>query len=180
MGFFFSKRKLTLLLYHTKNKKIMKKLAIFLLMILAVANIFAQSADELSILEELNKYREANRLPKVSYSKEISKAARHHATYLSLCREKNIFENNHDENHRHPNWSSYSFDQRCSFLEKVGYRVYGEIQWQGGPIQIDQKQIIDGFHGSPPHREIMRNKKSNLVGIGNVGGCTVIVFGNEL
>jgi uncharacterized protein YkwD len=157
----------------------MKKLAIFLLMILAVANVFAQSADELAILDALNKYREANRLPKVSYSKGISKAARHHATYLSLCREKNIFEDNHDENNRHSNWASYSFDKRCSLLGKSGYEVYGEIQWQGGPIEIDSKEIVDGFHGSPPHREIMRIKKSKLVGIGNVGGCTVIVFGNE-
>ena len=157
----------------------MKKLAIFLLIILTVAKVFAQSADELAILDALNKYREVNRLPKVSYSREISKAARHHATYLSLCRERNLFMVGHDEIHRFPNWNSYSFNQRSSFLEKVGYPVYGEIQWQGGPIEIDPKEIIDGFHSSPPHREIMRNRKSNLAGIGNVGGCTVIVFGNE-
>jgi hypothetical protein len=158
----------------------MKKLAIFLLMILAVANIFAQSADELSILDELNKYRESRRLPKVIYSKDISKAARHHATYLSLCRERNLLMVGHDEVHRFPNWNSYSYSQRVLFLVKSGYDIDGEIQWQGGPIQIDPKEIIDGFHGSPPHREIMCDRESKLVGIGNVGGCTVIVFGNEL
>jgi uncharacterized protein YkwD len=158
----------------------MKKLAIFLLMIASMANVFAQSADELVILDALNAYRSKNGLPKVAYNKELSKAARHHATYLSLCREKNIFEDNHDEKHRHPNWKSYSFDQRASLLEKSGYQVYGEIQWQGGSIEVDPKEIVEGFHSSPPHRNIMRNKGSKMVGIGNVGGCTVIVFGKEL
>ena len=158
----------------------MKKLAIFLLMIASMASVFAQSADELAILDALNKYRESNRLPKVSYSKEISKAARHHATYLSLCRERNLFMVGHDEVHRLPNWNSYSFNQRMAFLRKEGFDSEGEIQWQGGPIEINAKEIIDGFHSSPPHMEILRNRKSKLVGIGNVGGCTVIVFGNQL
>ena len=157
----------------------MKKLAIFLLMILAVANVFAQSADELAILDALNKYREANRLPKVSYSKGISKAARHHATYLSLCDKRNIFMTNHDEPHRFFQWNSYSFDQRISLLAKEGYDAYGEVQWQSGLSDFDSDQIINAFHISPPHRNIIKSRKGKLVGIGYVEGCTVIVFGNE-
>jgi uncharacterized protein YkwD len=154
----------------------MKKLAIFLLMILAVANSFAQSAEELSILDALNKYREANRLPKVSYSKEMSKAARHHATYLSHCNKLDIWPDNHDENFDIKSWNELSFSERAILLRKNGYIVDGEIQIQNGFLPPDE--IIKAFHGSPPHREIMRNRNSKLAGIGNVDGAIVIVFGN--
>jgi uncharacterized protein YkwD len=155
----------------------MKKLANFLIMILAVANVFAQSADELAILDALNKYREVNRLPKVEYSKEISKAARHHATYLSHCNKLSIWPDNHDENFNIKSWNGLSYSERSRLLRKSGYIVDGEIQIQNGFIPPDE--IIKAFHGSPPHREIMRERNSKLAGIGNVNGCTVIVFGNE-
>jgi len=153
----------------------MKKLAIFLLMILASVNIFAQSAEELDILNALNAYRVKNRLPKVEYNKELSKAARHHATYVDMCLKRGIVPTNHDEEVNFPNWNEYSYSQRSAFLRKIGIIVNGEVIKMGGDGGFDI--IENGFHRSPPHREIMKKKDNNLVGIGYIGSSTVIVFG---
>lgn len=178
MCFFFSKREWTLLLYHTKNKKIMKKLAIFLLAILSVANIFAQSAEELDILNALNAYRVKNGLPKVAYNKELSKAARHHATYVDMCIKRGIVPTDHDEGVNFPDWNEYSFDQRVKMIERNGLEISGEVIQMGGDGGVDI--IENSLHHSPPHRAIMRNRDSKIAGIGYVGSATVIVFGNEL
>jgi uncharacterized protein YkwD len=153
----------------------MKKLANFLLMILAVANGFAQSAEEIDLLNALNAYRVKNRLPKVEYSKELSKAARHHATYVDMCLKRGIVPTNHDEEVNFPNWNEYSYGQRSALLRKVGIIVNGEVIQMGGDGGFDI--IENGLHTSPPHREIMRKRDNNLVGIGYVGSSTVIIFG---
>ena len=178
MDFFFSKRKLTLLLYHTKNKKIMKKLAIFLLMILAVAKVFAQSAEELDILNALNAYRAKNGLPKVAYNKELSKAARHHATYVDMCIKRGIVPTNHDEEVNFPDWNEYSISKRRELMLISNIEFLSEVIQMGGDGGVDI--IENSLHHSPPHRAIMRNKDSKIVGIGYIGSATVIAFGNEL
>lgn len=153
----------------------MKKLVVLLLMILPIANVFAQSSDELDILDALNAYRSKNGLPKVAYNKELSKAARHHATYVDMCIKRGIVPDNHDEEVNFPNWNEYSYSQRSALLRKVGIIVNGEVIQMGGAGGFDI--IENGLHTSPPHRAIMRQKDNNLVGVGYVGSATVIVFG---
>jgi uncharacterized protein YkwD len=159
----------------------MKKFIILAAIISAILPSFSQNAAELDILNSLNEYRAKNGLSAVIYSKELSKSARHHASYLSLCKEKNLYGVGHDEIHRHVNWNSYSFSQRRDLMRKSGYELSAEIQIQNSLDEIDAPGVIQSFHDSPSHREIMRSRSENdkLVGIGFINGCSVIVFGGE-
>lgn len=156
----------------------MKKIIILSLSVLSISPAFSQNASELDILNSLNGYRTKNRLSAVIYSKDLSKAARHHATYLSYCNKLDIWPDNHDEEFDIKSWNELSFSERSSLLRKNGYIIDGEIQIQNG--FLPPEEIIKSFHGSPPHREVMREKNSKLAGIGNVDGAIVIVFGNEV
>jgi uncharacterized protein YkwD len=159
----------------------MRKLLFLLIAISHPFFIFSQSESEIRILNELNLYRSKNRLPALEYSKELSKSARHHASYLSICREKNYLDADHDEGYRFSGWNSYSFSKRQELMRMIGYNLSYEIQWQGGPEELYASEVIQEFHSSEEHRKIMSRKSdgSKLVGIGFVKGCTVIVFGSE-
>jgi len=160
----------------------MRKLIIILSILFSSPALYSQSGDEIRLLEALNEYRSKNRLHNLSYSKELSKAARHHAEYLSICREKNHLDADHDEGYRFSGWNSYSFSRRQELMRENGYNLSYEIQWQGGPEDLDADYVIQAFHNSIEHRKIMasKSKDRNIVGIGFIKGCAVIVFGSEV
>ena len=168
----------------------MKKYIILFLSIALAIPIFSQSDSEIRILNELNLYRSKNRLPILKYSKELSKSARHHAFYVSKCLELNLInlpdfksqesvegfnKNMHDEIYDLDNFKEYSINERIRLIRLANIEFEGEVISIGG--DDDSKMIIDGFHDSPGHREIIRGKRSEVVGIGNINGITVMVFG---
>jgi uncharacterized protein YkwD len=155
----------------------MRKL--MLLLALAPVSLFAQNKMEDSVFRALNVYRVKHKLPKLTYSKSLSKPARHHATYLAKCTEREVWIYDHDEKYNLPDYNEYSFDQRSKMIRSESVLVDGEIQSQGLTDGNSAAEIIQAFHDSPPHREIMRKKSSKLVGLGVVNGNTVIVFGNS-
>ncbi len=151
----------------------MKKTINLLLLFALVIPAFSQNLAQTNILNELNSYRNKNGLPSVKYSEELSKAANHHATYLSMCPANGI---GHDEPIDLPNWIEYSFQERFEKLSQKGFLVESEIQLRGaGENQID---IIQFFDKSKDHSESMKSPSPAIVGIANVRGNTVIVFGN--
>jgi hypothetical protein len=100
-----------------------------------------------------------------------------------MCLERNYLDADHDEAYRFSGWNSYSFSKRQELMRMDGYNLSYEIQCIGGWDEIDVEapsEIIQAFHDSKPHRDIMRKSSGvELIGIGFVKGCTVIVFGSE-
>lgn len=155
-------------------------------LIFALSNslfLSAQSSDASDLLVSLNQYRSKKGLAKVSYSKELSEAARYQAVYLdksiAQLKEWNMkisLDNvGHDQKIDLPNWVEYSFEERCALLRKNNFEVVGEVIEIGG----GEEGIIQSLHNSEPHRKIMQCKECKLVGIGIIGSNNVIVFGNQ-
>jgi hypothetical protein len=171
----------------------MRKLIILFLSIIPAIPVFSQSETEIRILNELNLYRSRHGLRPVSYDRELSKPARHHAVYVSKCLEMDLIKlpnfgspeevrkfnkDMHDEIHDIRNWKEYSIEERIEFIRLLNIEFGGEVISIGGGD--DHKMIIEGFHDSPGHREIIRGKGAKIVGIGNVGSITVLVFGSGI
>jgi hypothetical protein len=157
----------------------MKRIFVSLLLFLLFSALVAQTDAEKRILGELNLYRSRLGLSSFAYDKSLSEVAKHHATYLSMCTQREIWLKDHEESYDFPQWNELSYEQRVSEADKKsGVKIKSEVQCQGGGD--DEKMIIKDFDSSLPHQKILRTKSSSgtiYVGIGNVNGNTVIVFG---
>lgn len=128
----------------------------------------SQTKLEQAVIKELNLYRRKYGLVALIYDAKSSEMSKYHADYLKKLNENDYLPLNlsydqvHDELIDLPNFTEMTFEERAI---KVSPTItwMGEIciQCMGGYSNVKDysklaKEIIDIFHNSPGHREVMR------------------------
>lgn len=129
--------------------------------------VMAQTSLESAFIKSLNIYRKERNLSQLIYDSASSKITCYHARYLNNCNDLNIQIRDHDETVDIKNFKEYNFDQRAKKVLPVVW--IGEIQLQyyikNNYDSISAKNILQIFHNSPPHREIMNIQIPDNIGI---------------
>lgn len=174
----------------------MIKSIFFILSLLCFYNSFSQTKLEQAVIKELNNYRKKHNLVALVYDAKSSEMSKYHAVYLKKLNEYNYspLELNsgqvHDELIDLPDFEEMTFEERA---KKVLH-----LQWLGEILiqcafkhennEETAKSIINSFHNSPGHREIMQtyyNPKIldrviptvsiSVLEIESDSGCSVVV-----
>jgi hypothetical protein len=135
----------------------------YLILILSQV-LFSQTKLEQAVIKELNLYRKKFGLVALIYDAKSSEMSKYHADYLKKLNENDYLPLNlsydqvHDELIDLPNFTEMTFEERAS---KVIPKVWqGEICIQcSNRLENEQqsaKSIINTFHNSPGHREVMQ------------------------
>ena len=144
----------------------MKKLILYLLLAILSIRANAQTSLETAVFGELNAYRTKNGLCTLNVNKDLSSLAGYHCRYLVTLNEMGQVDSSHDERIDVPNWRELTYDQREAEFSKSDENNHfsGEVQLRSlsflpGTSEKDiAKNIIQKFHDSPKHREIIRNE----------------------
>ena len=139
----------------------------YLILILSQV-LFSQTKLEQAVIKELNFYRKKHGLVALTYDAKSSEMSRYHAVYMKKLNENEYSPLNlnadqiHDELIDLPNFTEMTFQERA-------IKVSPTITWMGEiciqcmgrysnvkDYPILAKEIIDSFHNSPGHREVMQ------------------------
>lgn len=148
------------------NIKKISKSIIYIFILLPLIS-YSQTQLEQAVIKELNLYRKKHGLVALTYDAKSSEMSRYHAVYMKKLNENEYSPLNlsadqvHDELIDLPNFTEMTFQERAS---KVMPTVWiGEIliQCMGRYSNVKNypiiaKEIIDIFHNSPGHREVMQ------------------------
>lgn len=126
---------------------------------------YSQSKLEQAVIKELNDYRKKYSLVALVYDAKSSEMSKYHADYLKKLNEYNYSPLKLNRNQVHdelidlPNFKEMTFQQRAEKVEHVQW--FGEICIQC-TFKLENneetaKSIINSFHNSPGHREIMQS-----------------------
>ena len=126
---------------------------------------YSQTQLEQAVIKELNLYREKHGLVALFYDEKSSEMSRYHAVYMKKLNENEYSPLNlsddqvHDELIDLPNFTEMTFEERA-------IKVSPTITWMGeiciqcsNRLENEQqsvKSIINTFHNSPGHREVMQ------------------------
>ena len=148
----------------------MKNAISLLIIIFLTLSVKAQSSLEIAVLKELNSYRTKKGLCTLKIDTSLSVWSAYHAKYLTKVNKigiKDLTGKPHDEKIDIPNWKELTFAQRDSEFNNTGENNHiskGEVQTRstipfkpGTPEKDIAKRIIQGFHNSPPHKEIINS-----------------------
>lgn len=157
---------------------------------------YSQSKLEQAVIKELNDYRKKYSLVTLVYDAKSSEMSKYHAVYLKKLNEYNYSPLDLNSNQVHdelidlPNFKEMTFEERAKKVLHLQW--LGEILIQCAfKLENDQetaKSIINSFHNSPGHREIMQtyyNPKIldrviptvsiSVLEIESDSGCSVVV-----
>lgn len=157
---------------------------------------YSQTKLEQAVIKELNDYRKKHNLVALVYDAKSSEMSKYHAVYLKKLNEYNYSPLDLNGNQKHdelidlPDFKEMTFEERA---KKVLH-----LQWLGEILiqcafkhennEETAKSIINSFHNSPGHREIMQtyyNPKIldrviptvsiSVLEIESDSGCSVVV-----
>lgn len=146
-----------------KIEKISKSI-IYIFILLPLIS-YSQTQLEQAVIKELNLYRKKHGLVALTYDAKSSEMSRFHSDYMKKLNENEYSPLNlsadqvHDELIDLPNFTEMTFKQRAEKVEHVQW--FGEIciqcTFKLENNQETAKSIINSFHNSPGHREIMQS-----------------------
>lgn len=129
---------------------------------------YSQTKLEQAVIKELNLYRKKHGLVALTYDAKSSEMSRYHADYMKKLNENDYSPLNlsadqvHDELIDVPNFTEMTFQERASNVLSTATWI-GEIciQCMGRYSNVKDysklaKEIIESFHNSPGHREVMQ------------------------
>ncbi len=130
--------------------------------------VYSQTQLEHAVIKELNLYRKKHGLVALTYDEKSSEMSKYHAIYLKKLNENDYSPLNLNSDQKHdelidlPNFTEMTFQERAS-------KVLPTVTWMGEILiqcmgrysnvknySILAKEIIQVFHNSPGHREIMQ------------------------
>lgn len=129
---------------------------------------YSQTQLEQAVIKELNFYRKKHGLVALTYDAKSSEMSRYHAVYMKKLNENDYSPLNlsadqvHDELIDLPNFTEMTFQERArKVLPKATWMGEICIQCMGRYSNVKDysklaKEIIESFHNSPGHREIMQ------------------------
>lgn len=125
---------------------------------------YSQTKLEQAVIKELNDYRKKHNLVALVYDAKSSEMSKYHAVYLKKLNEYNYSPLDLNSNQVHdelidlPNFKEMTFEERAKKVLHLQW--LGEILIQCAfKLENDQetaKSIVNTFHNSPGHREIMQ------------------------
>jgi hypothetical protein len=125
--------------------------------------VFSQTKLEQAVISELNEYRSKHGLVALVYDERSSNMSKYHAAYLNKLNEFNYLPLDLNSNQVHdelidlPNFIEMTFEERVKKVEHLKWlnEICIQCAFKHENDQEAAKSIINTFHNSPGHREVM-------------------------